>query len=144
MSEQGSKPDSNRLINEDTKAMIRMVREQFIPNKVVILRGSKEQSDKITILAPFTKFHTPMNDKATAHICVDHNCKLPITNLKQMASMINPFPDLITLSYPELISWIIPSTVFLRLMNVKYTDIYKILFTISVFRVMCVMHDLLN
>ena len=66
-----------------------------------------------------------------------------VQNVK-MASMINPFPDLITLSYPELISWIIPSTVFLRLMNVKNTDIYKILFTISVFRVMCVMHDLLN
>jgi uncharacterized protein YyaL (SSP411 family) len=60
--------------NEDTKAMIRAVRDQFIPNKVVLLRGSKEQSDKITELAPFTKFHTSMNDRATAHVCVDGSC----------------------------------------------------------------------
>jgi uncharacterized protein YyaL (SSP411 family) len=75
--------------NEDTKAMIRAVRDQFIPNKVVLLRGSKEQSDKITELAPFTKFHTSMNDRATAHVCVDYNCKLPTTDLKQMLSLLN-------------------------------------------------------
>ncbi|MHA2161345.1 MAG: thioredoxin domain-containing protein [Candidatus Thorarchaeota archaeon] len=74
--------------SEDTKAMIKAIREEFIPNKVVLLRGSKKQSDKITKLAPFTKFHTPMNDRATAHVCVDHNCKLPTTDMSQMLLML--------------------------------------------------------
>jgi len=74
---------------DDTQKMIEQVRKNFIPRKVVLLRGTPEQSKAITELAPFTKFHEPIQDKATAHVCVDHNCKLPTTELSRMMELLD-------------------------------------------------------
>ena len=74
---------------DDTREMIEQVRKNFIPRKVVLLRGTQAQSKAITALAPFTKFHEPLNDKATAHVCVDHNCKLPTTELSRMMELLD-------------------------------------------------------
>ena len=74
---------------EDTREMINQVRKTFIPRKVVLLRGTEEQSKAITELAPFTKFHEPLQGKATAHVCVDHNCKLPTTELSRMMELLD-------------------------------------------------------
>lgn len=74
--------------SDDTRKMIQQIREKFIPRKVVLLRGSKEQSQAVTELAPFTKFHEPLGSKATAHVCIDHNCKLPTTDLKRMMELL--------------------------------------------------------
>ena len=74
---------------EDTREMIRQVRKNFIPRKVVLLRGTLELSKAITKLAPFTKFHEPIKGRATAHVCVDHNCKLPTTELSQMMRLLD-------------------------------------------------------
>jgi len=74
--------------SEDTRDMIQQIRGKFIPRKVVLLRGTKDQSRAITELAPFTKFHEPLEGKATAHVCIDHNCKLPTTDLKRMMELI--------------------------------------------------------
>ena len=74
--------------NEDTRNMIQQLRSKFIPRKVVLLRGTEDQSRAVTELAPFTKFHEPVGGKATAHVCIDHNCKLPTTDLKRMMELI--------------------------------------------------------
>ena len=74
--------------NEDTREMIQQIRGKFIPRKVVLLRGTEDQSRAVTELAPFTKFHEPLDGKATAHVCIDHNCKLPTTDLKRMMELI--------------------------------------------------------
>ncbi len=73
---------------EDTREMIEQIRKNFIPRKVVLLRGTEKQSQSITELAPFTKYHEPLNGKATAHVCVDHNCKLPTTDLVKMMELL--------------------------------------------------------
>ena len=79
---------AGRPENEDTRDMIQQIRGEFIPRKVVLLRGTEEQSKAITELAPFTKFHEPLDGKATAHVCIDHNCKLPTTDLKRMMELL--------------------------------------------------------
>ena len=73
---------------EDTREMLDVIRKKFIPRKVLLLRGSEAQSKAITELAPFTKFHEPLNGKATAHVCIDHNCKLPTTDVEQMMELL--------------------------------------------------------
>ncbi|TFG96836.1 thioredoxin domain-containing protein [Candidatus Thorarchaeota archaeon] len=75
-------------VKEDTRQMIEQIRKKFIPRKVVLLRGTHEQSKAITELAPYTKFHEPLNEKATAHVCIDHNCKLPTTDLNRMMELL--------------------------------------------------------
>lgn len=74
--------------NDDTRAMLEQIRKNFIPRKIVLLRGTENQSQAITELAPFTKYHEPVQDKATAHVCVDHNCKLPTTDLVMMMKLL--------------------------------------------------------
>jgi len=74
--------------NDVTREMIQQIRGKFIPRKVVLLRGTEEQSQAVTELAPFTKFHEPFGGKATAHVCIDHNCKLPTTDLKRMMELL--------------------------------------------------------
>ncbi|TFG34434.1 thioredoxin domain-containing protein [Candidatus Thorarchaeota archaeon] len=75
-------------LQEDTQTMVKAITQRFLPRKVVLLRGTKEQSKMITRLAPFTKFHEMLQGRATAHVCVDHNCKLPTDDIERMLALI--------------------------------------------------------
>ncbi|MFX0045914.1 MAG: thioredoxin domain-containing protein [Candidatus Hermodarchaeota archaeon] len=73
---------------EDTMVMLRSLRERFLPSKVVLLRAGGEVSKQLDSLAPFSKFMDTMNDEATAHVCTNHNCKLPTNDIGQMLSLL--------------------------------------------------------
>ena len=53
---------------KDTRQMLETIRDQFIPNKVILLKGTKHQSDEVARLAPFTKFHDTVGERATATV----------------------------------------------------------------------------
>ncbi|MHA1963421.1 MAG: thioredoxin domain-containing protein [Candidatus Thorarchaeota archaeon] len=72
----------------DTQKMLETIREQFIPNKVILLKGTRHQSDEVSRLAPFAKFHDTVGGKATAHVCIDYNCKLPTTDTNQLLKLL--------------------------------------------------------
>ncbi|MCK4483355.1 MAG: hypothetical protein KAU89_00920 [Candidatus Thorarchaeota archaeon] len=55
----------------DTRNMLKTLRERLIPNKIVLLRGGKEQSQQITQLAPYTKYYDSLKGKATVHVCIN-------------------------------------------------------------------------
>jgi uncharacterized protein len=73
---------------EDTKAMIRVLRKQFIPNKVVILKPTEQNAPEITRLAEFTRYQTSRDGKATAYVCLNYNCKLPTTEISKMLELL--------------------------------------------------------
>jgi len=73
---------------EDTKAMLRALRKQFIPNKVVILKPTEQNSPDIIRLAEFTKYQTSRDGKATAYVCLNYNCKLPTTEINKMLELL--------------------------------------------------------
>lgn len=62
----------------DTSAMMKVLRSNFIPNKIVILHDSK-QTGGIADIAPFTLYQTSIDGKATAYVCTDHHCESPTT-----------------------------------------------------------------
>jgi uncharacterized protein YyaL (SSP411 family) len=72
----------------DTQKMLETIREQYIPNKVILLKGTKHQSDEVSRLAPFAKFHDTVGGKATAHVCIDYNCKLPTNDTDQLLKLL--------------------------------------------------------
>jgi uncharacterized protein YyaL (SSP411 family) len=76
-------PDS-----EDTRELLQTLRNHYLPNMVVILRAGEEQSDSITKLAPFTKYYDIINGKATAHVCINHSCKLPTNDVQKMLELL--------------------------------------------------------
>jgi len=74
---------------KDTKEMLKAIRRQFIPNKVVILRPTEQESPDIDYLAEFTKHQLSIEGKTTAYVCLNYNCKLPTTDVNKMLELLN-------------------------------------------------------
>ncbi len=74
---------------KDTREMLRSLSRQFQPNAVVILRTQEKDGDAITSLAPYTRFHTSIDGKATAYVCQNFSCSQPTTDIKKMLELLN-------------------------------------------------------
>jgi uncharacterized protein YyaL (SSP411 family) len=73
----------------DTGAMLRAIRSQFVPNKVVILRPTEEEAPEIVHLATYTEPQLSIDGKATAYVCLDYQCKIPTTDIQEMLQMFD-------------------------------------------------------
>ena len=73
---------------EDTMAMVGALRSQFVPNKVVLLRPDGEEATGITTLAEFTGYQKSIGGRATAYVCLDHDCQLPTTEIDTMLELL--------------------------------------------------------
>ena len=65
--------------SEDTRALLAAARGRFLPNKVVLLRPPREAGD-VLALAPWIEHHAQVDGRATAYVCRDHECRLPVTD----------------------------------------------------------------
>jgi uncharacterized protein YyaL (SSP411 family) len=74
---------------EDTKAMVKALRTCFLPNKVVLLNPDGLELPKIAKLAEFTRNQPSIDGKATAYVCMNHNCKLPTTDINKMLELLD-------------------------------------------------------
>ena len=72
----------------DTKAMIRTLRQHFMPNKVVLFRPTEEKSPDIIRVAEYTTYQSNIDGKATAYVCLNYNCKLPTTDSGKMLQLL--------------------------------------------------------
>ena len=63
------------LAGDDVSAMRKKVFANFVPNKIVLLR-----TDALTRVAPFTEAQKAIDGKATAYVCTNYACKLPVTD----------------------------------------------------------------
>ncbi|MGD9874012.1 MAG: thioredoxin domain-containing protein [Kiritimatiellia bacterium] len=73
---------------DDTEAMIRALRQRFIPNKVVLLRPSGSGKPEISALAEFTAGQQAIGGKATAYVCRNHACAAPTTSIEEMLKLL--------------------------------------------------------
>jgi len=74
---------------DDTKEMLKAVRKQFIPNKVVILRPTERDSVGIDDLTGFTRQFKSIDGKATAYVCLDYTCGLPTADIGKMLELLH-------------------------------------------------------
>jgi uncharacterized protein YyaL (SSP411 family) len=72
---------------EDTEMMLRALGEGYLPNKVVLFVPVGEASG-ITEIAGYAKDHTSIEGKATAYVCVNFSCQLPVTNVSEMLKLL--------------------------------------------------------
>lgn len=75
--------------SEDTKAMLQALRRRFIPNKVLLLRPADKETPDITRIAEFTRTQLSLGGKATAYVCMNHQCKLPTTDIDSMLELLH-------------------------------------------------------
>ena len=71
-----------------TQNMIRALRENYTPNKVVLFKDTS-RPDALTKVAPWTKDHVMVDEKPTFYICENFACKQPTTNLGLAMKYLN-------------------------------------------------------
>jgi uncharacterized protein YyaL (SSP411 family) len=71
---------------EDTKNMLSALGKEFIPNKVVVFHPYEES--EITQISDFTKNLSSRDGKATAYVCRNFSCRLPVTEPGEMMKLL--------------------------------------------------------
>lgn len=79
---------AGRLQEEGARTMLKTLKSQFTPNRVVLFRPCDEEYPEITRMAEFTKNLLCIDGKATAYICHNYNCKLPTTDVVEMLKLL--------------------------------------------------------
>jgi len=74
---------------DDTKEMLSSLGKHFIPYKVVLLKHDDQDKADITRIAEYTEYHSSFDGKATAYVCLDFACKMPVTNTEEMLKLLN-------------------------------------------------------
>jgi hypothetical protein len=72
----------------DTRAMLRLVHERFIPNKILLLADGGAAQRKLTEWLPFIKEVRRQDSRATAYICENYVCQLPTADLDVVARLL--------------------------------------------------------
>jgi len=74
---------------EDTRGMLNALNSSFIPGAVVIFRPDNTSLPEIIGIAPYTKEQHSIEGKATAYVCINYNCRLPVTDVADMLKLIS-------------------------------------------------------
>ena len=71
----------------DTEAMLTALRDQYVPNKVVLLRSPGDDAPLID-LADYTKYYHAIDEQATAYVCQNYICEFPTTDPAKMVTLL--------------------------------------------------------
>jgi uncharacterized protein len=74
---------------EDTRAMIKVLWDHYLPSVRIIYRPTGEDDLLLTSLAPFTNNLNAIGGNATAYICTGNTCAMPITDPHQMLNLLS-------------------------------------------------------
>ena len=72
---------------KDTGAMLRALGERFLPNKVVLFVPDGEATE-ITEIASYAEDYNSIKGRATAYVCVNFSCQLPVTSVSEMFNLL--------------------------------------------------------
>ncbi len=74
------------LRSEETTKMVKALRKKFVPNKVVLFRPDVES--EITNISEYTRNLSGRKGKATAFVCRNFSCHLPVTQISDMLELL--------------------------------------------------------
>lgn len=77
--------DSDR---PDTKKMLKLIHEKFLPNAVVLLHEPDKDNSAFYDIVRFVKNQTVINGKATAYVCENYTCNKPVNNIAEFENII--------------------------------------------------------
>ncbi|NLM30756.1 MAG: thioredoxin domain-containing protein [Methanomicrobiales archaeon] len=78
---------------EDTRAMIQAIASHYTPDASVIFRPSDEEDPEITRVAGFTRDAVAIDGRATAYVCTNYACEIPVTDPDEMLRRIRAMPE---------------------------------------------------
>ncbi len=77
------------LQSPDTTALLRLVHERYIPNKILLLADGGPGQKQLVQWLPFLESVSRRQGRATAYICEDYVCKLPTNDLQVAARLLD-------------------------------------------------------
>ncbi|MBA3015036.1 MAG: thioredoxin domain-containing protein [Proteobacteria bacterium] len=72
----------------DTKAMLQVVAEFFLPNKVVLFNDGTPMPESLAGKLSSLAYMVKQSDKATAYVCENFACQQPITEVETLRTML--------------------------------------------------------
>ncbi|WP_455369552.1 thioredoxin domain-containing protein [[Eubacterium] cellulosolvens] len=73
---------------DDTKNMLKVLRANYLPNKILLLNPTEEESPKIHKIVHHITKQPSIDGQATSYICTNYSCKEPTTDVKKMIKML--------------------------------------------------------
>jgi len=73
----------------ETKQMLKVVYDRFLPNPVVLFHDHGEAGSAIEKIVPFIKSQISIDGKATAYVCENYVCKKPINEIDDLDKMLS-------------------------------------------------------
>jgi len=77
---------------ETTRAMVAVVQQKFLPNKVLLFRPEGEAGKKLSTLSPFVEGMHPIDNQPAVYLCEGYACKTPVTDLAALKGALQQFP----------------------------------------------------
>ncbi len=75
------------IIGDENKELRRVVRSNFIPNKVLVL--ADDANAEAAEMIPLLRERTKIDGKPTAYVCENFACQLPVTTAEGLANQLN-------------------------------------------------------
>lgn len=76
----------------DTRTLLRLVHERFIPNKILLLADGAAGQKLLAQWLPFIAYVHQKDGRATAYICENYVCKLPTSDPQVVAHLLEGKP----------------------------------------------------
>ena len=73
---------------EDTRALLRTIHQRFLPSEVVMLADGGDGQRELARRLPFLEGMTMVDGRATAYVCKNGACQLPVTSPDALAKLI--------------------------------------------------------
>ncbi|MBD3232865.1 MAG: DUF255 domain-containing protein [candidate division Zixibacteria bacterium] len=74
--------------SDGTSRMLSTLWRTYLPNTVIILRRTDQETPDITEIAPYTANQNAIDNKTTAYICRNFSCDKPITDVGEFMEII--------------------------------------------------------
>ncbi len=74
---------------DDTKALLNVANSDFSPSRLVLLADGAENQEYLQQYLPFLETVAPLGGKATAYVCSDFTCKMPVTDVEALQQQLD-------------------------------------------------------
>ena len=72
----------------DTRALLRVLNSRFVPHRIVLLVDSPETRDALAAAIPSIAAMERMDGRASAYVCRNYTCQLPVNEPERFAELI--------------------------------------------------------
>ena len=79
---------AGKFESKETKQMLRLIYDKFLPNTVVLLHEEGKSGQEIESIVPFIKGQNMIDDRATAYVCENFVCNRPVNKLKDFERIL--------------------------------------------------------